>query len=140
MTYEKDSIWGTQARRRAVAHTRQADARPYQGGVPAGHAPGGYPVQPPPENSATGPEAVERAQWMAYERMTQIQQESPYIREEVEVVEHRVHDYRLYVGMWLVAGASGVAAFLTFSLVHLLITALAVALALLSTPGRQYED
>jgi hypothetical protein len=75
---------------------------------------------------------------MDYELTTRIQQESPYIREEV--VEHRVHDFRLYVGMWIVAGVSGVAAFLTYSLVNAAIAALAVIFALTSSPGRQYEN
>jgi hypothetical protein len=75
---------------------------------------------------------------MDYELTTRIQQESPYIREEV--VEHRVHDFRLYVGMWIVAGVSGVAAFLTYSLVNAVIAALAVVFALTSSPGRQYEN
>jgi len=76
---------------------------------------------------------------MDYDLTTRIQQESPYIREEV--VEHKVHDYRLYVGMWVVAGLSGVAAFLTYNPVHFVITIVALVFALMSTPGRQrYED
>jgi hypothetical protein len=75
---------------------------------------------------------------MAYERTRLIQQESPYIREEV--VEHKVHDYRLYIGMWVVAGLNAVAAFLTFDLVHLAIAGIAVVIALMSSPGRQYSD
>ena len=90
------------------------------------------------EAHAFGPEAVERAQMMAYERNKLIQQESPYVREEV--VEHKVHDFRLYVGMWIVAGISAVAAFLTFSLLHAAVAAVAATLALMSTPGQQYRD
>ena len=86
-----------------------------------------------------GPEAVARAREMEYELTKRVQQESPYIYEEV--VEHRVHDYRLYVGMWVVAGVSMVSAFLTYSLWHLAITVLAVIFGLTSSPGRsRYED
>lgn len=76
---------------------------------------------------------------MGYELVSRIQRESPYVREE-RIVEHKVHDFRLYVGMWVVAGLSGVSAFLTHSLWHLAITALATAFALTASPGRQYED
>lgn len=139
MTYEKDEVWGSRTRRTLAftqpdlhPDTRRHDpATAYTTG--AGHA------CPPAETGPYGPEAVERAQTMAYERMTRIQQESPYIREEV--VEHRVHDYRLYIGIWVVAGLSAVSAFLTFDVVHLLITVVAVVFALISSPGRQrYED
>lgn len=88
--------------------------------------------------SAFGPEAHERAQSMAYERMVRIQQESPYVAEEV--VEHVVHDHRLYVGMWITAGVAAVSAFLTFSLACLIITGVALLFALSATPGRQSKD
>lgn len=88
--------------------------------------------------SAFGPEAVERAQTMAYERTIRIQQESPYVSEEV--VEHVVHDHRLYVGMWITAGVAAVSAFLTFSLACLIITGVALLFALSATPGRQARN
>lgn len=100
------------------------------------YATGVDPAYPPVETNAFGPEAAVRAREMDYELTTRIQQESPYIREEV--VEHKVHDYRLYVGMWIVAGISGVISFLTFDLLHALVTAVAVVFALMSSPGRQY--
>jgi Na+(H+)/acetate symporter ActP len=77
---------------------------------------------------------------MAYERITRIQQESPYAVEEVVEVEHVVHDYRLYIGMWIVAGVSAVATFLTFSVACLIITIVALAFALPATPGRQKKS
>lgn len=135
MNYEKEETWGTHPRRRTPAF-----ARPEGHTLPIGHQ--AVPPEPyhlPPEASAHGPEAVARAREMDYNLTTRIQQESPYIREEV--VEHKVHDYRLYVGMWVVAGLSGVAAFLTYNPVHFVITIVALVFALMSTPGRQrYED
>lgn len=89
-------------------------------------------------SAAYGPEATARAREMEYELTRRIQQESPYAPEVV--IEHRVHDYRLYVGMWIVAGMTGVSAFLTYSLWQALITVVAVAFALTSSPGRQYDD
>ena len=112
---------------------------PRQESPATAHMTGADSTRPPTEAGAYGPEAIERAQTMAYERIIRIQEESPYIREEV--VEHKVHDYRLYIGMWVTAGLSGVSAVLTFSPAHSLITAAAGAFALTSSPGRQrYED
>lgn len=142
MNFEKDDVWGTRGRR-SLASTRPETAVPYGCGSPSatpmtstqfGQAPAGAGV-----GDAFGPEAVVRARAMDYELTTRIQQESPYVAEQV--VEHKVHDYRLYMGMWIVAGISGVTAFLTFDLMHLAITAVAVVFALISSPGRQrYED
>ena len=138
MTYEKDEVYGTPTRR-TLAYTRAhdelptADFRP-----PVAPARPDVPTMPVGQGDSFGPEAVERAQMMAYERTRLIQQESPYIREEV--VEHRVHDYRLYIGMWIVAGISAVTAFLTFDLMHLAISGVAVVFALMSSPGRQYRE
>lgn len=138
VTHEKDEVYGT-ATRRTLAYTRvqgdlpTADFRPRV--APARPE---VPAVPVSNGDYFGPEAVERAQMMAYERTKLIQQESPYIHEEV--VEHRVHDYRLYIGMWIVAGISAVTAFLTFDLMHLAISGVAVVFALMSSPGRQYRD
>lgn len=142
MTHEKDEVWGTQTRRRTLAFTRpDAHHLPGASHIPANRMTGNDLAHLSVEAgvaSAHGPEAVVRAREMDYELTTRIQQESPYIREEV--VEHKVHDYRLYVGMWIVAGVSGVSAFLTYDLWHLAITVLAVVFALTSSPGRQYAD
>lgn len=137
VTYEKDEVYGTPTRR-TLAYTRTQDEPPTMDFRP--------PVAPARPDVPTlkttsesfGPEAVERAQMMAYERTKLIQQESPYISQEV--VEHKVHDYRLYIGMWVVAGLSAVTAFLTFDLMHLAIAAVAVIFALMSSPGQQYRD
>jgi hypothetical protein len=137
VTYEKDDAYGTMARR-TLAYTRPHEAPTADLRPPVAPAHPEAPVMPVGEPSAFGPEATERAQMMAYERTRLIQQESPYIREEV--VEHKVHDYRLYVGMWVVAGLNAVAAFLTFDLVHLAIAGVAVVIALMSSPGRQYSE
>lgn len=138
MTYEKDEVYGTPTRR-TLAYTRSMETDPT-----AVMRPSGVPARPEPpaidhgEPAAFGPEAVERAQMMAYERTKLIQQESPYIAQEV--VEHKVHDYRLYIGMWVVAGISAVTAFLTFDLMHLVVAGVAVGIALMSSPGQQYRD
>lgn len=139
MTYEKDEVYGTTTRR-TLAYTRPQDELPT-----ADFRPRVAPVQqermaplPPEETSAYGPEAVVRAREMDYELTTRIQQESPYVAQEV--VEHKIHDYRLYIGMWVVAGLSAVTAFLTFDLVHLAIAGVAVVFALMSSPGQQYRD
>jgi hypothetical protein len=137
VTHEDDKIYGT-TERRTLAYTRA-----YQEPVATFRQPVApqYPEGPETvrgEPSASGPEAVERAQMMAYERTKLIQQESPYISQEV--VEHKVHDYRLYIGMWIVAGLSAVTAFLTFDLMHLAIAGVAVVFALMSSPGQQYRD
>lgn len=137
MTHEKDEVYGTTARR-TLAYTRPYDEPTADFRQPVAPARPDVPTIRTGEPSAFGPEASERAQMMAYERNKLIQQESPYIREEV--VEHRVHDYRLYVGMWVVAGLSAVTAFLTFDLIHLGISAVAVVFALMSSPGQQYRD
>jgi hypothetical protein len=133
VNYEKDDVYGTAARRtlafpESANETPRPVARTYQDtSIPAAE-----------ESNAFGPEAVERAQMMAYLRTKRIQEESPYVREDV--VEHVVHDQRLYLGMWVVGGINAVTAFLTFSPVHLGIAAVAVAFALMSSPGRQYRD
>lgn len=115
VNFEKDEIWGSTARRPLAR--------------PTSHAVVGDP------GAAFGPEAYERAQEMAYERITRIQQESPYTA--TEVVEHVVHDQRLYIGMWVVAGVAAVSAFLTFSVMMLIVAGIAVCFGLCSTPGRQ---
>lgn len=137
MTHDKDDIYGTVSRRRTLAHTERFDDEP----TVVRPAP---PVHPevaftaPGEQHPFGPEATERAQMMAYERTKVIQQESPYAQREV--VEHVVHDQRLYIGMWIVAGVAGVSAYLTFSLACLIITLVALGFALASSPGRQYRS
>jgi hypothetical protein len=141
VAYEKDEVWGTTARR-TLAFTRRDTRRLYPRDAPptvpltsADLAQASIEVN---TGQAFGPEAHVRARAMDYELTTRIQQESPYIREEV--VEHKVHDYRLYIGMWIVAGINAVTAFVTYSLWQALIAAVAVVFALTSTPGRQYED
>jgi hypothetical protein len=132
--YERDEVWGSTARRTLrFAHPDAHASVSPETGADLGRA-----SVEANRTDAFGPEAVVRARAMDYELTTRIQQESPYAQETV--VEHRVHDYRLYVGMWVVAGLSGVSAFLTYSLWHLLITVVAVAFALMSSPGRQYAD
>ena len=138
MTYEKDEVYGTTTRR-TLAYTRAQDDLPtmdYR--APVAPVQPDVPTMAVGDGSPFGPEAVERAQMMAYERTKLIQQESPYIAQEV--VEHKVHDYRLYIGMWIVAGISAVTAFLTFDLMHLAIAGVAVVFALMSSPGQQYRD
>lgn len=122
MNFEKDEIFGTTARRRSLARP-DADRR---------HA------EIPDGIGAFGPVAHEHAADMAYERIVRIQQDSPYVQQEItqEVVEHVVHDQRLYVGIWVVAGVGAVASFLTFSLPCLLVTAVATGFALYCSPGR----
>lgn len=137
MAYEKDDIYGTTTRR-TLAYTRPSDAPTADFRPPVAPACPDVPTMQVGNGQAFGPEASERAQMMAYQRTKLIQQESPYIREEV--VEHQVHDYRLYIGMWVVAGISAVTAFLTFDLMHLAISGVAVVFALMSSPGRQYND
>ncbi|AXH66251.1 hypothetical protein SEA_SATIS_90 [Streptomyces phage Satis] len=137
MTYEDDKIYGTPARR-TLAYTRPYEDPTMAFRPPVAPARPDVPTMVTGEGSAHGPEAVERAQMMAYERTKLIQQESPYISQEV--VEHKVHDYRLYIGMWIVAGISAVTAFLTFDLMHLAIAGVAVVFALMSSPGQQYRD
>lgn len=138
MNFEKDPVWGTNARRRTLAHTRRLpEPMPAPEETRVGFAEQS-PVHPVIDASAFGPEAHVRAQQMAYENMTRIQQESPYV--VTEVVEHVVHDQRLYLGMWIVAGVAAVCAFLTFSPAMLLVAAIAVFFALYSTPGRQRKS
>jgi hypothetical protein len=139
VNYEKDEVYGTVSRR-TLAYTHPFDEASVPSVRPVTPIRPDVPVMDGENAHAFGPEAEERAQMMAYERNKLIQQESPYIREQVEVVEHQVHDYRLYIGMWIVAGVSAVAAFLTFSLSHVVVAAGSVAFALMSTPGRQYRD
>lgn len=141
MTHERDTIYGTAARR-TLAYTRRFDDEPVSTEYRTVQA---HPVATSPgiagDASAFGPEAHSRAQEMAYDLATRIQKESPYIHEEV--VEHVVHDQRLLVGIWATAGVGAVATFLTFSLPCLLVTVVALGFALYATPGRQtrrYED
>lgn len=139
MTYEKDEVYGTTTRR-TLAYTRAQDDLPtadFRPRVVPGQQERMAPM-PPEETAPYGPEAIVRAREMDYELTTRIQQESPYVAQEV--VEHKIHDYRLYVGMWIVAGLSAVTAFLTFDLVHLGIAGVAVVFALMSSPGQQYRD
>ena len=75
---------------------------------------------------------------MDYELTTRIQQESPYVAEQI--VEHKVHDFRLWVGVWVLAGLSAVMAFLQFSVTHLIVAIVALVLALSAAPGRQRSD
>lgn len=127
MNYDKDEIFGTTARRRDLARPSDVRARA---------------ASPTPDGiGAFGPEAHERAADMAYQRIVKIQQESPYVQQDPacgpqEVVEHVVHDQRLYLGMWIVAGVGAVSTFLTFSLPCLLVTSVAVGFALYCSPGR----
>lgn len=142
VTYEKDEVYGTTTRR-TLAYTRTdgepptVDFRARAVPVPSRREERTMAL-PPEEISPYGPEAVARAREMDYELTTRIQQESPYVAQEV--VEHKVHDYRLYIGMWIVAGLSAVTAFLTFDLMHLAIAGVAVVFALISSPGQQYRD
>lgn len=134
-------MWGTSARR-TLAYTRRDTRR-----MPAPGEPPTVPLTSGELGQASidagmrdsfGPEAHVRARAMDYELTTRIQHESPYVREQV--VEHKVHDFRLYVGMWVVAGISAVSAFLTYSLWHLAITGVAVVFALTSSPGRSSTE
>jgi hypothetical protein len=139
VTYEKDEVYGTTTRR-TLAYTRAQDELPtadFRPRVVPGQQERMAPM-PPEETAPYGPEAIVRAREMDYELTTRIQQESPYVAQEV--VEHKIHDYRLYIGMWIVAGLSAVTAFLTFDLVHLAIAGVAVVFALMSSPGQQYRD
>lgn len=139
VTYEKDEVYGTTTRR-TLAYTRAQDELPtadFRPRVVPGQQERMAPM-PPEETAPYGPEAIVRAREMDYELTTRIQQESPYVAQEV--VEHKIHDYRLYIGMWIVAGLSAVTAFLTFDLVHLAIAGVAVVFALISSPGQQYRD
>jgi hypothetical protein len=135
VTHEKDTIYGTAARR-TLAYTRTYETKPVETEYRTVH---GHPVAPSAypsvEPGAFGPEAHGRAQEMSYELTTRIQRESPYIHEEI--VEHVVHDQRLLVGIWSTAGVGAVATFLTFSLPCLLVTVVALAFALYASPGRQ---
>lgn len=139
VTYEKDEVYGTTTRR-TLAYTRAQDELPtadFRPRVVPGQQERMAPMSPE-ETAPYGPEAIVRAREMDYELTTRIQQESPYVAQEV--VEHKIHDYRLYIGMWIVAGLSAVTAFLTFDLVHLAIAGVAVVFALMSSPGQQYRD
>lgn len=138
VTHEKDELWGTAGRRPlSTSRTPLHPTRVYtQAGQPSVESF----ADEAAEASPFGPEAHERAQTMAYERMTRIQRESPYAVEEVVEVEHVVHDRRLYVGMWVVAGVSAVSAYLTFSVACLITTCVALLFALTSTPGWQRRD
>lgn len=141
--YESDDTYGTPSRRALGFGT-----------TPAG--PGyryepveGQPHRPPTpseaaayframEAYANGPEAHQRAAVDAYELTTRIQRESPFSQ---EVVEHQVHDGRLYAGMWVIAAFSFLLAMLSGSGFPLfLVGLLALGLALFCTPGRQFRE
>lgn len=136
MNFEKDEIYGTVSRRPLAQTRRFADDPTVVRPDPSMDAETLF--TPPAEAHAFGPEAVERAQMMAYERTKIIQQESPVVRQEV--VEHVIHDQRLYIGMWIVAGVGAVATYLTFSLACLIITAVALGFALYCSPGREFRS
>lgn len=136
MNFEKDEIYGTVSRRPLAQTRRFADDPTVVRPAPPMNPDVSF--APPEEAHAFGPEAVERAQMMAYERTKIIQQESPVVRQEI--VEHVIHDQRLYMGMWIVAGIGAVASYLTFSLACLIITVVAVGFALYCSPGREFRS
>lgn len=133
MTYEKDETWGVPAHH-PLPRTR---VMPVEADIPVDYETdlGFATPEYEPPGAAFGPEAHERAQNMAYERTRRIQQESPYV--VTSELEHVVHDQRLYVGMWIIAGVGGVTSFLTFSLPCVLVTAIALLFALYCSPGRE---
>lgn len=136
MAYEKDEVWGTPTRR-MLATSRENVVHRTREGVHGLRAADDR-RHPADAGDAFGPEAVVRAREMDYELTTRIQQESPYVAEQV--VEHKVHDFRLWVGVWVLAGLSGVMAFLQFSVTHLIVALVALVLALSAAPGRQRSD
>lgn len=83
-----------------------------------------------------GLEVVECVQMMVYEWIKLIQQEFLYIYEEV--VEYRVYDYCLYIGMWIVVGISVVIVFFMFDLMYLVILGVVVVFVLMFLFGCQY--
>lgn len=136
MNVSKDPVWGTSRRRPLAAGSHPTEIlSPRRGDRVDRPDSEATVLRPSAEVGAFGPEAYQRAQERAYEHITRIQQESPYAA--VEVVEHVVHDQRLYIGMWVIAAVAAVAAFLTFSLPCLLVSLVAVGFGLYSTPGRQ---
>lgn len=138
VTYEKDEVYGTVARR-TLAYTRPMETEPTV--VVRRAATQSYPEGPmvrPEEPHPFGPEAEARAREMEYELTTRIQQESPYMAERV--VRYTKPNPKLYWGMWAVGGLNAVAAFLTFDLVHAMVAAVAVAIALMTSPGDQADD
>lgn len=139
VSYSRDDINGM-SEQHTIAYTERFNAEPTIVS-PAMHP---YPAMPgfsddtPVDAHPFGPEAAERAQMMAYQRNKLIQEESPVVRQEV--VEHVVHDQRLYIGMWIVAGVAGVSAYLASSFPCFIVTLVAVGFALSSSPGRQYRS
>lgn len=126
--------------RRTLAYTKRMDAPEptvvvHRQSAPV-HPEG--PMVRPEEPHPFGPEAVARAREMDYELTTRIQQESPYVAERV--VRYVKPNPKLYYGMWIVGALNAVAAFLTFDLVHALIAAVSVAVALMSSPGDQADE
>lgn len=97
---------------------------------------GGAYARPGTEPHAHGPEAYQRAAEMNYEHIRRVQEESPFVQEEV-VEHHVVHDWRLYGAMWIIAVLSFAIALPSFDWSHLLVGALATCVALYCTPGRQ---
>lgn len=138
VAYEKDEVWGATGRRPLRPTRVQGQPVPVYEETQAGYMIGDSLSRADMETHPFGPEAEERARDMQYDRITRIQKESPYVAEEV--VEHVVHDHRLYVGMWVTAGVAAVCAFVTYSLPCLLIMGVALGFALSSTPGRQSRD
>lgn len=136
MGREKDEVWGTPTRR-MLATPQWSTVQRTHGGAHGRHADDDRP-HVAAAGDAFGPEAVARAREMDYELTTRIQQESPYVAEQI--VEHKVHDFRLWVGVWVLAGLSAVMAFLQFSVTHLIVAIVALVLALSAAPGRQRSD
>lgn len=138
VTYEKDEVYGTTSRR-TLAYTRPIETQPTA--IVRRPAAPAYPEGPmvrPEDPHPFGPEAEMRAREMDYELTTRIQQESPYVAERI--VRYTKPNPKLYWGMWVVAVLNAVAAFLTFDLVHALIAAVAVAVALMTSPGDQPDE
>lgn len=133
-----DEVYGTVSRR-TLAYTRPIETQPTA--IVRRPAAPAYPEGPmvrPEEPHPFGPEAVVRAREMDYELTTRIQQESPYVAERI--VRYAKPNPKLYYGMWVIAALNAVAAFLTFDLVHALIAAVAVAIALMTSPGDQPDE
>lgn len=126
--------------RRTLAYTKRMDAPEPTVVVRRADAPV-HPEGPmvrPEGSHPFGPEAVARAREMDYELTTRIQQESPYVAERI--VRYAKPNPKLYYGMWGVAALNAVAAFLTFDLVHALVAAVAVVIALMTSPGDQADN
>lgn len=126
--------------RRTLAYTKRMDAPEPTAVVRRTDAPV-HPESPTERsdvNHPFGPEAISRAREMDYELTTRIQQESPYVAERI--VRYTRPNPKLYYGMWGVAALNAVAAFLTFDLVHALVAAVAVVIALMTSPGDQADN